>query len=103
ANGQVVGPGVGEGSLVLRGIVGGVGGEADAAETRIGRVPRTDARDTEGLSVAEESVELLLSVDTEAWRGEAALIPDHYERFGDRLPPQLWDEHRALVERLGSS
>ena len=36
-------------------------------------------------------------------RGEAALIPDHYERFGDRLPPQLWDEHRALVERLDSN
>jgi phosphoenolpyruvate carboxykinase (GTP) len=83
--------------------VGRLGGTADATETPIGRVPTKDALDTQGLSLSDEAIELLLSVDTEAWRGEAALIPDHYERFGDRLPPQLWDEHRALVERLGGS
>ena len=103
ANGKFVWPGFGENSRVLKWIVGRLGGNADATETPIGRVPTTDALDTEGLSLSDESIELLLSVDTEAWRGEAALIPDHYERFGDRLPPQLWDEHRALVERLGSS
>jgi phosphoenolpyruvate carboxykinase (GTP) len=102
ANGSFVWPGFGENSRVLKWIVQRLGGAAEATETPIGRVPTKAALDTEGLSLSDEAIELLLTVDNEAWRGEAALIPDHYERFGDRLPPQLWDEHRALVERLGN-
>ena len=37
----------------------------------------------------------------EVWREEASLIPAAYEKFGDRLPEALWDQHEALVERLG--
>jgi phosphoenolpyruvate carboxykinase (GTP) len=99
--GKFVWPGFGENSRVLKWIVGRLSGTAEATETPIGRVPTKDSLDTDGLSLSDDAIELLLTVDTEAWRGEAALIPDHYERFGDRLPQQLWDEHRALVERLG--
>src|SRR5256885_12923438 len=102
ANGKFVWPGFGENSRVLKWIVGRINGTADAADTAIGRVPTKDALDTDGLSLSDNALDVLLTVDNEAWRGEAALIPDHYERFGDRLPPPLWDEHRALVERLGS-
>jgi len=34
------------------------------------------------------------------WKEEAQLIPAHYEKFGERLPQDLWDEFDALNERL---
>jgi phosphoenolpyruvate carboxykinase (GTP) len=34
------------------------------------------------------------------WRKEAALIPEHFQAFGDHLPPELWAEHEALTSRL---
>ena len=42
----------------------------------------------------------LLDVDAEIWATEAALIPDFYARFGDRLPKALWDQHAALTARI---
>jgi phosphoenolpyruvate carboxykinase (GTP) len=102
ADGRFVWPGFGENSRVLKWIVGRLSGKAEATDTAIGRVPTKESLDTDGLSLSDDAIGLLLTVDNEAWRGEAALIPDHYERFGDRLPPQLWDEHRALVKRLGT-
>jgi len=52
------------------------------------------------LALAPGAAELLRCVDTAAWREEAALIPEFYERFGDRLPAELWAQHAALLERL---
>ncbi len=43
------------------------------------------------------------TVDLDVWDEEANLIPAHYEKFGDRLPQQLWDEYAALIERLGEA
>ena len=42
----------------------------------------------------------LLSVDAEEWRRELPLISEHYDRFGDRVPPALRDELDALAKRL---
>ena len=53
-----------------------------------------------GLGLSEDQVRLLLTVDPEVWREEAALIPPAYEKFGDRLPEALWGEYHALVRRL---
>ena len=74
--------------------------QAEAVETPNGRLPAKGSLDVSGLSLSAEQLELLLSVDTAIWRHEAALIPAAYEKFGDRLPAELWDEYRALVQRL---
>jgi phosphoenolpyruvate carboxykinase (GTP) len=63
-------------------------------------VPAKESLDVSGLGLSDEQLELLLSVDREVWKEEASLIPPDYEKFGDHLPQQLWDEHRALLERL---
>jgi phosphoenolpyruvate carboxykinase (GTP) len=101
ANGKFVWPGFGENSRVLKWIVGRLEGTADAQETPIGMLPTPDSLDTDGLSIDAKALDLLLSVDNEIWREEAALVPEHYERFGDHLPAELWAQHKALVERLG--
>ena len=100
ARGKFVWPGFGENSRVLKWIVERLEGTADAQDTAIGRLPTTGSLDTEGLNLTPEQLALLLSVDPEVWKQEAALIPADYEKFGDRLPQVLWDEHAALVERL---
>jgi phosphoenolpyruvate carboxykinase (GTP) len=101
ANGKFVWPGFGENSRVLKWIVGRLEGTADAQETPIGLLPTRDALDTSGLDIDDAALNLLLTVDDEIWREESALVPEHYERFGDHLPAELWAQHKALVERLG--
>src|SRR5262249_44436483 len=98
--GKFVWPGYGENSRVLKWIAGRLDGQAEAVDTPIGRVPAKTALDLSGLSLSDDQLNLLLSVDTEVWGQEAALIPDFYKKFGEHLPKGLWDEYEALVKRL---
>ncbi len=98
--GKFVWPGFGENSRVLKWIVERLEGQADARLTPIGALPTRAALDTSGLTLTDEQFDLLLTVDPDIWLKEAATIPANYERFGARLPAELWQEHAALVERL---
>ena len=98
--GKFVWPGFGENSRVLKWIVERLSGRAEAVDTPIGRLPTPESLDLSGLSLTDAQLDLLLSVDPHIWTKEAALIPPAYEKFGERLPKALWDEHRALEARL---
>ena len=98
--GKFVWPGFGDNSRVLKWIAERLEGKAEAVDTPIGRLPTKAALDTDGLDLTEAQLELLLTVDPAIWKEEAALIPAHYEKFGERLPQDLWDEFEALTERL---
>lgn len=98
--GKFVWPGYGENSRVLKWIVDRLEGEADAVDSVIGRLPRRDGLDLTGLDLTDAQLDLLLTVDPDIWRAEAALIPEAYDRFGARLPPALWRQLDALRERL---
>ncbi|MEV6617720.1 phosphoenolpyruvate carboxykinase (GTP) [Streptomyces sp. NPDC051051] len=100
-DGRFVWPGFGENSRVLKWIVERLDGKAEGVETPIGILPAPGALDTEGLDLDGKDLDFLLTVDKEIWREEAALIPDHLNTFGDHTPKELWDEYRALVQRLG--
>jgi phosphoenolpyruvate carboxykinase (GTP) len=100
-DGRFVWPGFGENARVLKWIVERLEGRAEGVETPIGVLPAKGALDTDGLDLSEADLDFLLSVDKEVWREEAALIPEHLGTFGDRTPKELWDQYRALVERLG--
>ncbi|MDG9716323.1 phosphoenolpyruvate carboxykinase (GTP) [Streptomyces sp. DH24] len=99
--GAFVWPGFGENGRVLKWIVERLEGRAEGVETPIGVLPAKGSLDTDGLELADEDLDFLLTVDKEVWREEAALIPEHLNTFGDHTPKELWDEYRALVERLG--
>ncbi|UOB10582.1 phosphoenolpyruvate carboxykinase (GTP) [Streptomyces sp. HP-A2021] len=100
-DGKFVWPGFGENSRVLKWIVERLEGTAEGVETPIGVLPTKDALDTNGLELADSDLEFLLRVDKEVWREEAALVPEHLNTFGEHTPKELWDEYRALVQRLG--
>ncbi|MFI9390864.1 phosphoenolpyruvate carboxykinase (GTP) [Streptomyces bauhiniae] len=99
--GRFVWPGFGENSRVLKWIVDRLDGRAEGVETAIGVLPAKGSLDTEGLDLTDAELDFLLTVDEEVWREEAALVPEHLNTFGDHTPKELWDQYRALVERLG--
>jgi phosphoenolpyruvate carboxykinase (GTP) len=99
-NGKFVWPGYGENARVLKWIVERLEGQAQAVDTPIGRLPAPGALDVSGLGLTQDQLDLLLTVDPEIWRQEAALIPPFYEKFGEHTPKALWDQYEMLVERL---
>jgi phosphoenolpyruvate carboxykinase (GTP) len=99
-DGRFVWPGFGDNARVLKWISERIDGEAEAVDTAVGRVPSVAALDLSGLDLTPTQLSTLLDVDAGVWAEEAALIPDFYRQFGDRLPTALWDQHAALVARL---
>lgn len=99
-DGRFVWPGFGDNARVLKWISERIDGEAKAVDTPVGRTPSAEALDLSGLELTPAQMSILLDVDAGVWAEEAALIPDFYRRFGDRLPTALWDQHAALVARL---
>jgi len=100
ADGSWLWPGYGENSRVLKWIYERVSGDGKAVQTPIGYLPTADAIDISGSVIARENMELLLTVDTQAWIQEVESIREHYRRFGDRLPEALNRELESLEERL---
>jgi len=100
AQGRFVWPGYGENSRVLKWIVERLEGRAEAQDSAIGRLPTPEALDLTGLDLTAAQLHLLLTVDTEVWREEAALVGPAYAKFGERMPKALWDQLAALQERL---
>ncbi|MEY2759518.1 MAG: hypothetical protein RIR33_3296 [Pseudomonadota bacterium] len=100
-NGKFIWPGFGENTRVLKWIVDRLEGKAAANDTAIGRVPAKSSLDINGLGLTDEQMDTLLGVDHDVWREEASLIPAFFDRFGDRLPKALWDQHKSLTQRLG--
>ena len=99
-DGKFLWPGFGDNSRVLKWVLERVVGGGEATETAIGYVPTPDSLDTSGLDISDETLELLLSVDNDAWRGEIDLINRHFEFIGERLPQAMRDELANLEKRL---
>ena len=99
-DGKFLWPGYGENLRVLRWIVERCRDGGEAAESPIGHLPPPSAIDRAGLSLSEEALRLLLSVDKTAWQEEQKQQSEFFHTVGERLPKALWDEHAALAKRL---
>jgi phosphoenolpyruvate carboxykinase (GTP) len=100
--GKFIWPGFGENLRVLEWVVGRCQNRAEARETPIGFVPTSTALDTDGLDLPDGVIEKLFAIPVEDWKQELRGIEDFLSQFGDRLPPAMWDEYRALGRRLKS-
>ncbi len=99
-DGKFLWPGYGENLRALRWIVDRCRDGADAVESPIGYLPTPAAIDRAGLSLTDETLALLLSVDKGAWEEELKLQSEFFNTIGSRLPKALWEEHEALSKRL---
>jgi phosphoenolpyruvate carboxykinase (GTP) len=101
ANGKFIWPGFGENSRVLEWISRRCDGEGETRETVIGLVPGEGDLNIEGLDLAPETLEELLTVDPKQVAEELPQVREHLARFGDDLPGPLRAELEALEQRLG--
>jgi phosphoenolpyruvate carboxykinase (GTP) len=101
AAGRFVWPGFGENIRVLKWIGQRLLGEAEAVETPIGLLPAPGSLDLDGLEISQADLDLLLTVDRQAWKLEADQIPEFFRGFGDHLPARLLELQQDLIDRLG--
>jgi phosphoenolpyruvate carboxykinase (GTP) len=100
ADGKFLWPGYGENVRVLKWMLERIEGDAAATETPIGMIPTPDALTLDGLDVTRATIEELLSVDPDSWTKEHADVGNFLQKFGDRLPAEIRDEHKRLGQRL---
>ena len=100
ADGKFLWPGYGENVRVLKWMLERIEDKAAATESPIGILPTPDALTLDGLDVTRGTMEELLSVDAAAWTKEHESVGHFFEKFGDRLPAGIRDEHNRLAQRL---
>jgi phosphoenolpyruvate carboxykinase (GTP) len=99
--GEFLWPGFGDNLRVLDWIARRCKGEVDARRLPIGYVPDPGDIDLTGLNLRNDSQEALFSISRDEWAADIENIETFFRQFGDRLPKEMWDEHRALKSRFG--
>ena len=99
-NGKFMWPGFGENIRVLRWMLERTQGEGEAVHTPIGNVPSSTALDVKGLSLSEETLKSLLTVDKKAWAKEMDQMGDYLKGFGTSVPENLLTAHKHIVQEL---
>jgi len=99
-DGKFLWPGYGENVRVLKWILERIEGRAAATETPIGCVPATNALTLDGLDISRGTMKELLRVDPADWIAEHSDTGNFFQKFGDRLPGEIREEHYNLGQRL---
>lgn len=100
AEGEYIWPGYGENVRPLIWMLDRIKGRGKAVETSIGYVPTPDALHLEGLDISREQLEDALVVRPEEWREHLSGITEHLQKYGDRMPKEMWEELEELRMRL---
>src|SRR6266849_2190784 len=102
ADGNFLWPGYGENVRVLKWILERVEGRGDAEESPVGFVPRRKALTLDGMRISHEAIEELLRVNPEDWEDDLADSKQFFQKFGNRLPEEIREEHEKLSRRLST-
>ncbi len=101
--GQFLWPGFGQNVRVLMWMLERINGGGKAVETPIGYIPTTDGLDLDGLDISQDTLEKLLAVNPAEWEREWDEQRPFFEKFGERLPKAIEQEHRALGQRVSAA
>ena len=74
-------------------------GEVKGRETPVGVIPTEDELNLEGMSIAPQDLERLLTIDVPRWRQEMDHRAEHLAQF-DGLPEEIWEAHRRVAKSL---
>jgi phosphoenolpyruvate carboxykinase (GTP) len=102
ADGNFLWPGYGENVRVLKWILERVEGRGAAEESPVGFVPTRNALTLDGLQISAEAMKELLRVNPEDWEDDLVDCKQFFEKFGDRLPDEIREEHQKLSLRLST-
>jgi len=100
AEGKFIWPGFGDNSRVLAWIIGRLEGDLDAVETPIGRLPKIEDLNLDGLDISNETINELFKVDAASWTAEADLTQEYFQQFGEHTPNELYAQLDGLKQRL---
>jgi phosphoenolpyruvate carboxykinase (GTP) len=103
AEGKYLWPGYGENARILKWIFERCDHQVGSVETPVGRMPRWEDIDINGLTLSSNAQSELLYIDKDAWITEANLIRSYFHTYGERHPHILWEELDALERRLNQS
>jgi len=98
--GKYLWPGFGENLRVLRWALARVHGEVGAAQTPIGYLPYPSGIDVTGLDVTPDTLRELLTVDRKGWLEAVTGQKEYFQKYGDRMPKEIWQQCEALEKRL---
>ena len=101
--GNFIWPGFGDNMRVLMWILARCEEKVDAVETPIGYMPKPEDINIEGLEsegVTLDVMKELLSVDKSLWKEDIEGVKAFYEKIGDRMPKELYDQLAAFEARL---
>ena len=102
-DGRFLWPGFGDNARVIDWIIRRISGEVGAMDSPIGRLPKVEDLNLDGLDIPDADLEELFTVDAAAWKTEADLTEEFYDTFGDRLPAALRAELASLRYRLAQA
>lgn len=100
--GRFMWPGFSDNMRVLQWIIDRCEGDVSAVQTPIGNLPEKADINLTGLSIDDDVLEDLLTVDEDGWRKEMVAIGTFIDGFGDRVPARLRKEHEAVADALGA-
>jgi len=98
--GKFIWPGYGENSRVLEWVFRRCDEDGETVETPLGLLPARGELNTDGLSIDEEALDELLSVDADALREQLPQVEEFLAKFGDRLLDAIQSQLEALKQRL---
>jgi len=99
-HGKFLWPGFCENLRVLEWILDRCNNKVNAMETPIGYLPYPFDIDMTGLNLVPKALEKLLNVEKGEWLEELKGVNKFFGDFKKDLPQELWDEYKALIERL---
>jgi len=74
-------------------------GEVKGRQTAVGIIPTQDELNLEGVDIAPEDLETILSINVPRWQQEMTHREEHLNQF-DRLPEEIWEAHRRVATAL---
>ncbi|SIT88337.1 phosphoenolpyruvate carboxykinase (GTP) [Microbacterium sp. RU33B] len=100
ADGRFLWPGFGDNARVIDWIIRRVEGAVPAVDSPVGRLPRTEDLNLDGIHVPQQDLDELFAVDPALWLSETDLTEQFYSTFEGRVPAPLYAELAALRYRL---
>jgi phosphoenolpyruvate carboxykinase (GTP) len=102
SNGHFMWPGYGENSRVLAWIFDRCDGIDNYIETPIGNLPKPGSIEPPA-EVSAETMAELIKIDVEGWKKEISDVrSNHYAKFGDKLPKDLYTQLDIMEKGLNS-
>lgn len=100
ADGRFLWPGYRENLRALLWLMQLREGEVTGVPSPVGILPGKDELNLEGLDIAPDDLEKLLTIDTDRWKQEIGFRQEHLAQFAN-LPEEIWAAHRRVADALG--